>query len=156
MTVNPFLVLVPRDREGTDFVSKGEIYPLEALAGSQSSPESSENIIVYTKGWSSNILLNVISMKFLMKLHRLEKPTNEAWADSILSACQCQRQLWILEHQYFNLRGVQHSCAGRQASKYQRKPQENTEGPLSNHKSVYSVKGYIQCSLHDLQQRSKD
>ena len=63
MTVNPFLVLVPRDWEGTDFVSKGEIYPLEALAGSQSSPDSSENITVYTKGWSSNIPLNVISFE---------------------------------------------------------------------------------------------
>lgn len=63
MTVNPFLVLVPRDWGGTDFVSKREIYPCEALAGSQSSPDSSENITVYTEGWSSNVLLNVISLE---------------------------------------------------------------------------------------------
>lgn len=59
MTVNPFLVLVPRDLWGTDFVSKGGIYPREALAGSQSSPDSSENITVYTEGWSSNVPLTV-------------------------------------------------------------------------------------------------
>lgn len=61
MTVNPFLVWLPRDWKGTDFVSKGELYPCEA--GSQSSLDSSENITVYTKGWSSNIPLNVISFE---------------------------------------------------------------------------------------------
>ncbi|KAL6063254.1 hypothetical protein STEG23_011709, partial [Scotinomys teguina] len=59
MTVNPFLVLVPRDMR-TDFVSKGEIYPREALAGSQSSPDSSENITVHTE---DNIVLQFLNYR---------------------------------------------------------------------------------------------